>query len=69
MISETKIDGYFLIGNFVIDRYSTPHRLDQHSNGVRILSSVRETIPFYLILPYYYWKSTYRKLLGGTKLA
>ena len=46
MISESKIDGYFLTGNFVINRYSTSYRLNQHSNGGRILLSVKEAIPF-----------------------
>ena len=33
MISETQLDDSFPIGNFVIDGYSTPYKLDRNSNG------------------------------------
>ena len=33
MISEAKIHETFPVGNFVIDGYSTPYRLDRNSNG------------------------------------
>ena len=33
LVSETKIDDSFHSGNFLIDRFSTPYRLDQNSNG------------------------------------
>ena len=49
MISETKIDDSFPIGNFVIDSYSTPYRLDRNSIGGGILLYVREDTPSYLI--------------------
>ena len=29
MISETKVDDSFLIGNFLIDGFSTPYRSDR----------------------------------------
>ena len=34
MISEAKIHETFPVGNFVIDGYSTPYRLDRNSNVV-----------------------------------
>ena len=49
MIPETKIYGSLPIGNFVIDGYSTPSRIDQNCNGGGILLYVREEIPFCLI--------------------
>ena len=33
MVSETKVDDSFPVGNFVIDGFSTPYRLDRDSNG------------------------------------
>ena len=32
MVSETKIDDSFPVGNFVIDGFSTPYQLDRDSN-------------------------------------
>ena len=49
MVSETKIDYSFLVGNFVIDGFSTPYRLDCDSNGGDILLYVREDIPSNLL--------------------
>ena len=37
MVSETKIDNRFPVGNFVIDGFSTPYRLDCYSNGGGIM--------------------------------
>ena len=45
MVSETKIDNSFPVGNFVIDGFSTPYRLDRDSNGGGIMLYVREDIP------------------------
>ena len=44
MVSETKIDNSFPVGNFVIDGFSTPYRLDRDSNGGLIMMYVREDI-------------------------
>ena len=33
LVSETKTDDSFPIGNFLIDEFSTPYRLDRNSNG------------------------------------
>ena len=33
IVSETKIDDSFPNGNFLIDGFSTPYRLDRNSNG------------------------------------
>ena len=45
MISETKIDDSIPLGNFLIDGFSKPYRLDCHSLGWDILLYVREDIP------------------------
>ena len=44
MVSETKVDDSFPVGNFVIDGFSTPYRLDRDSNGGGIMLYVREDI-------------------------
>ena len=44
MVSETKIDDSFPVGNFVIDGFSTPYWLDRDSNGGGIMLYVREDI-------------------------
>ena len=49
MVSETKIDDSFPVGNFVIDGFSTPYRLDRESNGGGIMLYVREDIPSNLL--------------------
>ena len=49
MISETKIDESFPKGNFLIEGFSTPYRLDRDSKGGGILLYVREDIPSNLI--------------------
>ena len=49
MVSETKIDDTFPVGNFVIDGFSTPYRLDRDSNGGGIMLYVREDIPSNLL--------------------
>ena len=49
MVSETKIDNSFPVGNFVIDGFSTPYRLDRDSNGGGIMLYVREDIPSNLL--------------------
>ena len=45
MISETKIDERFPQGNFLIDGFSSPYRLDRDSKGGGIMLYVREDIP------------------------
>ena len=49
MISETKIDDSFPAGNFIIEGFSTPYRLDHDSNGGGIMLYVREDISFNLL--------------------
>ena len=44
MVSETKMDNSFPVGNFVTDAFSTPYRLDRNSNGVGAMLYVREDI-------------------------
>ena len=49
MISETKIDESLPNGNFIIEGFSTPYRLDRDSKGGGIILYVREDIPSNLI--------------------
>ena len=42
MISETKLDLLFPVGQFLIYGFSEPYRLDRNSNGGGILLYVRE---------------------------
>ena len=49
MISETKIDDSFPVGQFLIEGVFTPYRLDLDSKGEGILLYVREDIPSNLI--------------------
>ena len=50
MISETKIDESFPNGNFIIEGFSTPYRLDRDSKGGGgVILYVREDIPSNLI--------------------
>ena len=49
MISETKLDESFPIGQFLIDGCSVPFRLDRNKNGGGILLYVREDIPSKLL--------------------
>ena len=50
MVSETKIDETFPVGNFVIDGYSTPYRLGRNSNGGGILLYIRKISRLTLLL-------------------
>ena len=49
LVLETKIDDSFPTGNFVIDGFSTPYRLDRNSNGGGLILFVRENIPSNLV--------------------
>ena len=49
MVSKTKIDDSFLVGNFIIEGFSTPYRLDCDSNGGGIVLYLREDIPSNLL--------------------
>ena len=49
MISETKLDESFPVGQFLMDGYSVPYRLDRDGNGVGILLYIRENIPSKLL--------------------
>ena len=49
MISQTKIDDSFPVGQFLIEGFCTPYRLDRNSKGGGILLYVREDIPSNLI--------------------
>ena len=45
MISETKLDSSFPTGQFLINGYSEPFRIDRNSQGGGIMLYVREDIP------------------------
>ena len=50
MISETKIDASFPIGQFLLNDYSISFRPDHNAHGGGILLYVREDIPLKLLL-------------------
>ena len=45
LVSEAKLDYRFPVGQFCIDGYSNPYRLDRTSHGVGILLYIGEDIP------------------------
>ena len=45
LVSETKIDDTFPLGQFYIDGYSTPYHFDRTSHGGGILLYIKEDIP------------------------
>ena len=45
LVSETKLDDTFPVGQFYNDGYSTPYRFNRTSHGGRILLYIREDIP------------------------
>ena len=49
MVSETKVDDSFPIGNFLIRGFSPPHRLGRVSKGGGIMLYIREDIPSNLL--------------------
>ena len=49
MISETKMYDSFPVGQFFIEGFCTPYRLDRNSKGGGILLHVKEDIPSNLI--------------------
>ena len=49
MISETKHDESFPLGQFLLDGYSVPFRSDRDGNGGGILLFIREDIPSKLL--------------------
>ena len=49
LISETKIDGSFLIANFLVDGFSKPYRIHRNSSGNGIMLFTREDIPTNLL--------------------
>ena len=49
LVLETKADDSFPNGNFLIDGFSTPYRLDRNSNGGGLMLFVREDIPSSLV--------------------
>ena len=50
MISETRIDVSFPIGQFLLNGYITPFRIDRNAHGRGILLYVWEDIPLKLLL-------------------
>ena len=47
MIAETKVDASFPMGQFAIEEFSTPYRLDRNKNGGGLLVYVRSNIPYH----------------------
>ena len=52
LLSETKLDDSFPTGQFSLNGYSKPYRLDLSSNGGGILLYVRDDIPSRLLTDY-----------------
>ena len=52
LVSETKIDKSFPVGQFLIKGYSTPFRLDRNQRGGGLLLYVREDIPCKILNEY-----------------
>ena len=52
LLSETKLDDSFPTGQFSLNSYSKPYRLDRSSNGGGILLYVRDDIPSRLLTDY-----------------
>ena len=46
MVSETKLDNSFPVGQFLIDGYGPPIRLDRDINGEGLMLFVRDDIPY-----------------------
>ena len=49
LVSETKVDGSFPQGHFVIDGFSAPYRLDPNCLGGGLMLFIREDIPSNLL--------------------
>ena len=49
MVSETKLDESFPIGQFIIEGFGVPYRVDQNTNGRGIMVFVREGNPSKLL--------------------
>ena len=49
MVSETKLDGSFPEGQFLIEGFHSPFRFDRNRNGGEIMLYVREDIPAKLL--------------------
>ena len=52
LLSETKLDDLIPVGQFSLNGYSKPYRLDRSSNGGCILLYVRDDIPSQLLTDY-----------------
>ena len=50
LISETKIDDSFPVGQFIIDDFSPPYRLDRNCPGDGLMLFVRKDIPSNLLV-------------------
>ena len=50
MISETKLDETFPEGQFLMDGFTPPYRMDRNTNGGGIALYIREDIPSRQIL-------------------
>ena len=59
MISETKIDASFPIGQFLLNGYSAPFQLDRNAHGGGILLYVRKIF----LQNFYLWKKILLKVI------
>ena len=49
MVSETKLDESFPIGQFIIEGFGVTYKVDRNANGGRIILFLRENIPTKLL--------------------
>ena len=52
VITETKLDDTFPLGQFYVDRFTMPYSLDRNRNGGGIIIYVREDIPSKILEKY-----------------
>ena len=52
MITETKLDGTFPLGQFYVDGFTMPYRLDRNRNDGGVIIYVREDIPSKILEKY-----------------
>ena len=52
MITETKLDGTFPLGQFYVDGFTMPYRLDRNRNDGAVIIYVREDIPSKILEKY-----------------
>ena len=60
MVSETKLDESFPVGQFMTEGFAVPYKVDRNANGGGIMLFVREHIPLKTFL----WKILQQRLFS-----